>query len=183
MKFIVSGKNLEVTDSLKEKVITKLGKLDKFVNPGTEVHVTMSLRKENHREMHVVEITILFHGIFIRAEESSEDMYKSINKVIDVLEKQVKKNRTRLEKKIHEGGSLRFDSFNNKDEEQVGEDGDFQVVRSKRFATKPMDVDEAILQMNLLGHSFFVFYNAVSNKANVVYRRHNGNYGLIEPEF
>ena len=183
MKFIVTGKNLEVTDSLREKAITKLGKLDKFVNPGTEVHVTMSVRKENHKEMHVVEVTILFNGVFIRAEESSEDMYNSINKAINVLEKQVKRNRTRLEKKIHDGGSLRFDGLNNLNEETVGEEEDFKVVRSKRFDTKPMDVEEAILQMNLLGHSFFVFFNSESNQANVVYRRHNGNYGLIEPGY
>ena len=182
MKFIVTGKNMEVSESLKEKAITKLSKLDKFVNPGTEVHVTMSIRKENHKEMHVAEVTILFHGVFIRAEESSGDMYNSINKVIDVLEKQVKKNRTRLEKKIHSGGSLRFDSFQNESEEFVGED-DYKIVRSKKFTAKPMDVEEAILQMNMVGHSFFVFYNSETNKANVVYKRNNGNYGLIEPEY
>ncbi|MEI6132645.1 MAG: ribosome-associated translation inhibitor RaiA [Bacillota bacterium] len=181
MKFIVTGKNLVVTESLKEKAISKLSKLDKFVNPGTEVHVTMSIRKENHKEKHVAEVTILFHGVFIRAEESSDDMYNSINKVIDVLEKQVKKNRTRLERKIHDGGSLRFDGFNSDNTESVGED-DFSVVRSKKFSSKPMDVEEAILQLNLIGHSFFVFYNSETNKANVVYKRHDGNYGLIEPE-
>jgi len=182
MKFIVTGKNMEVSEALKEKAITKLSKLDKFVNPGTEVHVTMSIRKENHKEKHVVEVTILFHGVFIRAEESSDDMYGSINKVIDTIEKQVRKNRTRLEKKIHEGGSLRFDLIKEEPEEIVGEE-EFKVVRNKRFVARPMDIEEAILQMNLVGHEFFVFFNSESGTVNVVYKRHNGDYGLIEPEY
>jgi len=185
MKFIVKGKGMDVSDSLKEKVISKLGKLDKFINQGTEVHVTMSIRKGNHKELHIVEVTFLFHGVFIRSEESSEDMYTSINKVIETLERQIKKNRTRLEKKIHTGGSLRFEGLNaekNEAHEVVLEEEDFKVVRSKKFETKPMEVEEAILQMNLLGHAFFVFYNAESNKVNIVYKRHNGDYGLIEPE-
>ena len=183
MKFIVSGKNMEVTESLKSKVITKLSKLDKFVNSGTEVHVTMSVRKENHKEIHVVEVTIFLQGVIIRAEESSDDMYNSINKVIEVLEKQVMKHRTRLEKKMHSGGNLKFEDLDIESEEQIVEEEEFKVVRSKSFGIKPMDVEEAILQMNLLGHAFFVFYSAESNKVNVVYKRNNGNYGLIEPEY
>ncbi|MCX8129204.1 MAG: ribosome-associated translation inhibitor RaiA [Clostridia bacterium] len=176
MKFIVSGKNIEVTEALKEKVISKMGKLEKFFNPGTEVHVTMSVQKNRQ----ILEVTIPFNGVVLRAEEANDDMYASIDKVIDVLERQIRKNKTRLEKKLHETAFV-IDNFAIK--EDIAEEHEFKVVRSKRFAIKPMDVEEAVLQMNLLGHEFFVFSNADTNAVNVVYKRKDGNYGLIEPEF
>jgi putative sigma-54 modulation protein len=175
MKFIVSGKNFDVTESLKDRAVKKLGKLKKFFNEDTEVHVTMSVEKNRH----IVEVTIPFNGIVIRAEVVNDDMYASFDKVIDILERQIRRNKTRIEKKIHEGVPLP-DYFKGNAEEE--EEEEFKVVRSKRFAIKPMTVDEAILQMNLLGHEFFVFSNADTNKANVVYKRKDGNYGLIEPE-
>lgn len=179
MKFIVSGKNLEVTDALKERVSKKLGKLDKFFNPGTEAHVTMCVEKNRH----IAEVTIIFNGIVFRAEVSNDDMYASIDKAADILERQIRKNRTRLEKKLREN-AFKVEGLKG---EQVGgeveEERDFKVVRSKRFAIKPMTTEEAILQMNLLGHEFFVFTNAETRDANVVYKRKDGNYGLIEPEY
>lgn len=176
MKFIVSGKNIEVTEALKEKVIKKMGKLDKFFNPGTEVHVTMSVQKDRQ----IIEVTIPFNGVLLRAEEANDDMYASIDKVIDVLERQIRKNKTRLEKKLHEAA---FATTNFDITEDIAEEHEFKIVRSKRFAFKPMAVEEAILQMNLLGHEFFMFSNAETEKVNVVYKRKDGNYGLIEPEF
>src|SRR5690606_18943713 len=107
------------------------------------------------------------------------DMYASIDKSVDVLERQIRKNKTRLAKKLHEDA---FEPENFKVKEEIPEEEEFNVVRSKRFAIKPMDVEEAILQMNLLGHQFFVFSNADTNEVNVVYKRKDGNYGLIEPE-
>lgn len=176
MKFIVIGKNLEVTDALKEKVIKKMSKLEKFFAQGTEVHITMSVVKNKQ----IVEVTIPFHGVVLRAEASSDDMYASIDKVIDILERQVRRNKTRLARKIHDGApkSAFFESGAEADEEN-----EFKLVRSKKFAIKPMTTEEAILQMNLIGHEFFMFSNAETKEVNVVYKRKDGNYGLIEPEF
>lgn len=176
MKFIVSGKNFTVTPALKDRAIKKLGKLDKFFNEDTEVHVTMSVEKNRH----IVEVTIPFNGVMIRAEVMTDDMYPAFDKVIDILERQIKRYKTRIEKKIHETVPMPayFRDISEEDEEE-----EFKVVRSKKFPVKPMSVDEAILQMNLLGHTFFVFSNGDTKQVNVVYKRKDGNYGLIEPEF
>lgn len=178
MNFIVSGKNINVTEALRDRVVKKLGKLDKFFLPDTEAHVTLSVEKTRQ----IVEVTILFNGMILRAEVANDDMYASIDKAVDVLERQIRKNRTRLEKRLRQegfaAGSVKEDLAN-----EIDEENEFKVVRSKKFAIKPMDVEEAILQMNLLGHEFFVFSNADTKQVNVVYRRKDGNYGLIEPEF
>lgn len=178
MKFIVSGKNIEVTEALREKVIHKMKKLDKFFNPDTEAQVTMSVEKVRQ----IVEVTIPFNGIVLRAEVANEDMYASIDKAIDIIERQIRKNKTRLAKKLHEN-AFRDDDVKIGKDNEYNEENEFKVVRTKRFAIKPMAVEEAILQMNLLGHEFFMFSNGDTNQVNVVYRRKDGNYGLIEPEF
>ena len=176
MKIIINGKNIEVTDALREKVTKKIGKLDKFFSNETEAHVTLSVQ----RLRQIVEVTISFNGIVFRAEESNEDMYTSIDKTIDLLERQIRKNKTRLERRLHDND---FRIENVKFTEEIPEEKEFKIVRSKRFAIKPMDVEEAILQMNLLVHEFFMFHNAETDSVNVVYKRKDGNYGLIEPEF
>lgn len=176
MKIIINGKNIEITDALRERVTKKIGKLDKFFSNETEAHVTLSVQ----RLRQTVEVTIPFNGIVFRAEESNEDMYTSIDKTIDLLERQIRKNKTRLERRLHDN-EFRIENF--KFTEEVSEEKEFKIVRSKRFAIKPMDVEEAILQMNLLGHEFFMFHNADTDSVNVVYKRKDGNYGLIEPEF
>ncbi len=176
MKIVITGKNIDVTEGLKERVTKKINKLDKFFTGETEAHVTLSVQ----RNRQIVEVTIPFNGIVLRAEESNEDMYSSIDKTVDLLERQIRKNRTRLERRLHEN-DFRFDNVKFADE--VPEEKEFRIVRSKRFAVKPMDIEEAVLQMNLLGHEFFMFYNADTRQVNVVYKRKDGNYGLIEPEF
>ena len=176
MKIIITGKNIEITDALRDRVTKKIGKLDKFFDKDTEAHVTLSVQKMRQ----IVEVTIPFNGIVLRAEEYNDDMYASIDKTIDVLERQIRKNKTRLERKIY-NNEFRIDSHTFDDE--VIEEQEFNIVRSKKFAVKPMDVEEAILQMNLLGHAFFMFYNADTRQVNVVYKRKDGNYGLIEPEY
>ena len=176
MNYIISGKNIEVTQALKEKINKKLGKLDKFFSPQTEAHVTLSVQKNRH----IVEVTIPTNGITLRGEVASEDMYSSIDKVEDILERQIRKNKTRLAKRLH------VDTFKPEYFDSgvtVEEETEFPIVRTKRFAIKPMPVEEAILQMNLLGHEFYMFSNADTEKVNVVYKRKNGGYGLIEPEF
>ncbi|NMB96388.1 MAG: ribosome-associated translation inhibitor RaiA [Clostridiaceae bacterium] len=192
MNFIVSGKNIDITEALRNRVVKKLGKLDKFFNPDTDVYVTMSVEKSRH----IVEVTIPFNGVVLRAEEESDDMYASIDKVIDVLEGQIRRNKTRLKKKIYDGsiktgsvnglpktGAIKAEYFEQIENQDDEEEREFKVVKSKKFAIKPMSVDEAILQMNLLGHEFFVFSNAETDDVNVVYKRKDGNYGLIEPEY
>jgi len=176
MKIIITGKNFEVTEALKEKINKKFGKLDRYFSPNTETHVTMSVAKSRH----IFEVTVHLNGIVMRAEVENTDMYACIDKAVDILEGQVRKNKTRLEKKLHASA---FKSEDFKYDAAVEEEHEFKVLRTKRFAVKPMTIEEAILQMNLLGHEFFMFSNAKSKEVNVVYRRKDGNYGLIEPEF
>lgn len=177
MKIILSGKNLEITEALREQVNKKVSKLDRYFNEDTEAQVTMTV--ENYR--HIVEVTIPFNGIVIRAEEATDDMYASIDKVLDKLERQIHKYRTKLEKRI-KSGAFKYEkplfSFEASVEEKTP-----KVVKTKRFAVKPMSLEEAILQMELLDHDFFVFTNAKTDDVNVLYKRKDGNYGLIEPEF
>ncbi|HHW00168.1 MAG TPA: ribosome-associated translation inhibitor RaiA [Clostridiaceae bacterium] len=176
MKIKVSGKNMEVTDALKERAVKKLSKLNKFFDADTEANVTMSVEKNRH----IFEVTILFNGVLLRAEVENDDMYAAIDKSVDILERQIRRYKTRLAKKLREG-SLRIENY--AIQEEIEEEKEFKVVRSKKFSPKPMTVEEAILQMNLLGHEFFVFFNAETKDTNVVYKRKDGNYGLIEPEY
>lgn len=177
MKFIISGKNLTVTEALKDTAIKKLSKLEKFFEPNTEVHVTFCVEKKIRQ---IFEVTIHFHGVVLRAEESHEDMYTSIDKAIDVLERQIRKNKTKLEKKLKEDA---FKANNFIVKENIEEEHEFKIARTKKFAIKPMTVEEAVLQMNLIGHAFYMFSNADTDEVNVVYKRKNGDYGLIEPKF
>lgn len=177
MKISVTGKNIDVTDSLRDTVIRKIGKLDKYFNPDVEVQATLSVQKTHH----IIEVTIPFNGVILRGEESTDDMYTSIDKVVDKLERQIIKHRTRLERKV-KGNSLKtFEVLPSEAEDDEGYDP--HIVKTKKFAIKPMPVDEAVLQMDLLGHNFFVFLNADTDEVNVVYKRKDGKYGLIEPEF
>ncbi len=175
MKFIVSRKNPNVSDKVIEKAKKKIGKFEKFFRPETEAHLTFNIEKERC----ILEVTIHSKGTIIRAEESSEDMYASIDLAVEKLERQIRKHKTRLGKKIRQEAMV---PENYELDEQIEEDEDFKVVKTKRFPLKPMSLEEAILQMDLLGHSFFVFTNAETENVNVVYKRKDGKYGLIEPE-
>ncbi len=175
VKVIISGKHMEVTNALKDYVSKKIGKLEKYFKEIAEVQVTLSVEKERH----IVEVTILVNGIILRGEEETGDMYTSIDMVIDKLEKQIEKYKTKLYKKYRK--SFRFNDVEVANQKE--ENNEPKIVKTKRFAIKPMPVEEAVLQMDLLGHDFFVFTNAKTDEVNVVYRRKDGNYGLIEPEF
>lgn len=175
MKFVISRKNDLVSDSVIEKARKKIGKFEKFFPPETETHLTFSIEKDRC----IFEVTIITKGAIIRAEESTPDMYASIDLAVEKLERQIRKHKTRLGKRIRQEAMV---PENYEVNEPIEEDEDFNVVKTKRFPLKPMDVEEAILQMNLLGHNFFVFTNAETEKVNVVYRRKDGKYGLIEPE-
>lgn len=175
MAIIVRGKNIEITPSLKEYVEKRIGKITKYFSAVGEISVVLTVEKGRH----IVEVTVPVNGMLLRGEESTADMYTSIDLVIEKLEKQIEKYKTKLTKKLRANvfkGDLVKDVS-----EAVSED--FKIVKTKRFAVKPMNVEEAIMQMNLINHDFFVFSNADTEEVNVVYRRKDGNYGLIEPAF
>jgi len=177
MNIIVKGKNMSVTPALREYVEKRIGKFEKFFEGGLrEAVVTLVVERELHR----VEVTIPLNGYLLRGEEETTDMYTSIDNVVEKLERQVRKYKTRINKQIKNLSVLDLIPNNNKVVKE--EQAEPRIVRTKRFAVKPMAEEEAILQMELLGHSFFVFLNAETEEVNVIYKRKDGNYGLIEPE-
>lgn len=177
VRFDVRGKNLEVTEALREYVEKRLSKLEKFIEDIREAQVTLGVEGDSHK----VEVTIPLNGMILRGEEESKDMYSSIDMVVEKLEKQIDKYKTKLYKR-YRGAGLKKGLVS--EVEAAREEAEpSKIVKTKRFALKPMDVEEAIMQMDLLGHSFFVFYNAETEEVNVVYKRNDGNYGLIEPNF
>jgi len=186
MKIHVRGSNLEVTPALHDYVEKKIGRLEKFFNAPSvhDVHVTLSVVKDQHS----VEVTMPLNGFVLRAEEKSGDMYASIDLVSEKLERQIEKHKSKLAKRMKQDGiHTLFKEPGVETPAAVAtvdlEDLEDDVVRVKRFAVKPMPVDEAIMQMDLLGHDFFVFSNAETEEVNVVYKRKDGQYGLIEPTF
>lgn len=178
MRISIFGKNLEVTDYLRETAEKKAEKLNRYFPEDTEFQITLSVEKNSH----IAEVTVPYEGGVIRAEEATGDMYASLDSVLEKIEKQLHKHRNRLEKTFR-GGSFRFEepvysgAFDGDDDEEGP-----HIVRVKRFNIKPMDEEEAMLQLELTGHSFYVFENADTNQINVLYKRKDGNYGLIEPE-
>ena len=175
MRFTITGRNIEVTQGLREAVEDKLGKLDRFFAPATEAVVRLSVQKDIQK----IEVTIPVKGHIIRAEESSSDMYVSIDLVEEILERQLKKYKNKLIDKKQSAPSF-SEAFL---QEDASAEEEIQIVKSKKFAVKPMDPEEACVQMELLGHNFYVFLNADTEEVNVVYKRKGGTYGLIEPEF
>ncbi len=176
MKVTVIAKNIQLTNALKEAVEKKVSKLSKYFNSDVEAKATLSVQKNRQK----IEVTIPFNGVILRGEEVTEDMYKSIDLIEEKLERQIRKQKTKLARR-QSGDSLRFsaiESFNGDYEDEEG-----KIVKTKKFAIKPMNEDEALLQMELLGHSFFVFSNSETGDVNVLYKRKDGNYGLIEPEY
>lgn len=175
MKFIIVGRNIEVTPGLRAAVEEKIGKLDKYFNPDTEVHVTLSVEKDRQK----IEVTIPVKGSIIRSEQVSNDMYVSIDLVEEVIERQLRKYRTKLaSKKMNVADSFTPDFIDADDED----DEEVKIVRTKRFGMKPMYPEDACVQMELTGHDFFVFRNAETDEVNVVYKRKGNTFGLIEPE-
>lgn len=175
MRYTITGRNIEVTSGLRAAVEEKIGKLERYFNPDTEVIVTLSVQKDKQK----IEVTIPVKGNIIRAEESSSDMYVSIDLVEEIIERQIKKYKRKL---IDKKQSVQSFSELFLNEEYAGDD-EIAIVKTKRFAVKPMDPEEACVQMELLGHNFYVFLNAETEQVNVVYKRKGSTYGLIEPEF
>ncbi len=173
MKFVYSGKGIEVTDSLKARVEKKLGKLDRYFDREAEAIIRFRQQKGGRN---IAEITVSVKGLILRAEESSNDMYLSIDRAVDKLESQIRRYRTKM------GKHLRDTIEAPEEAAPVYEEASYDVVRTKRFAVKPMEVEDAITQMELLGHNFFLFRNAANDTMNVLYRRNDGSYGLLVPE-
>lgn len=174
MKFVIVGRNLEVTPGLRAAVEDKIGKLEKYFNPDTEAHVTLSVEKERQK----IEVTIPVKGSIIRSEQVSNDMYVSIDLVEEIIERQLKKYKNKLIDKKQSSPYFRQEFI----EKDYMDDEEVRILRSKKFDIKPMYPEDACVQMELLGHSFYVFCNAETDQVNVVYKRKGNTYGLIEPE-
>ena len=174
MRFTIRGKNIEVTEGLRSAVTEKLGKLEKYFTPETEIIVTLSVEKDRQK----IEVTIPVKGNIIRSEQVSNDMYVSIDLVEEVIERQLRKYKNKIVDKQQESTNFQK-AYLDKDYE---EDEEVKIIRTKKFDIKPMYPEDACVQMELLGHNFFVFCNAETDQVNVVYKRKGNTYGLIEPE-
>lgn len=174
MRYNIVGRNIDVTEGLRSAIQEKLGKLEKYFTPDTEVQVTLSVEKDRQK----IEVTIPVKGSIIRSEQVSNDMYVSIDLVEEIIERQLKRYKNKIVDKKH-GDTFFKQEFIDKEYEDNDE---VKIIRTKKFGIKPMYPEDACIQMELLGHNFFVFRNAETDEVSVVYKRKNNTYGLIEPE-
>ncbi len=165
---------MDISQSLHDRVDKKMSKLDKYFGADTEAHINMHVEKGRH----VMETTIVYDGITFRGEDSEDNMFKSIDMVVKKIEKQIRHHRSKLEKRL-KNGAFNEDFV----EESSMDDDEIKIVKSKKFLAKPIDLEEAALQMQQVGHNFFVFTNSDTEQINVLYKRNDGNLGLIEPEY
>ena len=175
MRITISGKNIDITDGLRQAVEDKLSKLERYFTPETDIVVTLSVEKERQK----IEVTIPVKGNIIRSEQVSNDMYVSIDLVEEVIERQLKKYKNKIVDQKQSAGNFQQESI----EKEIEDEEEIKIIRTKRFGMKPMYPEDACIQMELLGHNFFVFQNAETEEVNVVYKRKGNTYGLIEPEF
>lgn len=177
MKYIISGKNIEVTKALEEAILDKISKLDKFFSEQTEAQITLSVQKQRQ----ILEITIPFNGHILRAEVEDKNMYNIIDDAVAIIEKQITRFKNRLRDRHRNAQVPALSaSFMIADEDEEKDDL-IKIERTKKFPVKPMSAEEAVLQMEMLGHNFFVYLDADTEEVSVVYSRKNGSYGLIEP--
>ncbi|KIL42959.1 ribosome hibernation-promoting factor, HPF/YfiA family [Jeotgalibacillus campisalis] len=191
LNYNIRGENIEVTPAIREYVEKKINKLERYFNdtPDANVHVNLKVYNDKHTK---VEVTIPMPRLTLRAEERHEEMYAAIDLILDKLERQIRKHKTKVNRKFREKGNepeffaVTVDPENGIETLDTGhednDDQDMDIVRTKTFNLKPMDSEEAVLQMNMLGHSFYVYTDADSNGTNIVYKRKDGKYGLIETE-
>ncbi len=178
MKYNIIGRKVNLKDNFKERVYKKLGKFEKIYSDDAEATVTVTVEKNRQ----TVEVTIRDNGMMYRAESTALEMNDALDAVVDILGGQIRKNKTKLSKKMKPDSFEAYFADEDVDSDDELDDEDYAVVKTKTFSVKPLSVEEAILQMNLIGHEFFMFRNANSNEINVVYKRKNGTYGLLEPE-
>ena len=179
MKYNITGRNIEVTESIRAEIDEKIMKLERYFAPDVEAQVTLSIEKNRQK----VEITIPVKGDCIRAESESQDMYLSLDQAVRAIETQLKKYRKKIVQRYQKGGGEFASEFMNDFEDAAEDDSEIRIVKRKHFAFKPMDPEEACLQMDLMGHDFFVFTNSETDEVNVVYKRKGETYGIIEPEY
>ncbi|GEL76507.1 ribosome hibernation-promoting factor, HPF/YfiA family [Tenuibacillus multivorans] len=183
MMYNLRGENIEVTNAIREYVEKKIGKLERYFDtpPSSEVHVNLSVHNEEQR----IEVTIPMTDLLLRAEENHSDLYAATDLVVDKLERQIRKYKTKINRKFRQMGAPKHIFAEMEKEvatiDKEDETDEINIVKKKRFDLKPMDEEEAVLQMDMLGHNFFVFENAETGDTNVVYKRNDGKYGLIEP--
>ncbi|HEX5565207.1 MAG TPA: ribosome-associated translation inhibitor RaiA [Sporosarcina sp.] len=187
LDFNIRGENIEVTPAIRDYVMKKIDKLDRYFTEGANATAHVNMKVYNDKQTKV-EVTIPMKNLKLRAEERHNDLYAAIDLITDKLERQIRKYKTKVNRKFREreGVAAFFASVNN-DSNQSSvateeSEGEFDIVRTKQFDLKPMDQEEAILQMNMLGHNFFIFTDAESNGTNIVYKRKDGKYGLIETQ-
>ena len=175
--FTIRGKNVEITPAIREYVEKRIGKVTKYFDEVGEISVLLTVSKDRH----MVEVTVPVQGVLLRGEEATVDMYTSIDLVIEKLERQIHKHKTKIQRRFKRG-SLKTEAFAAIPQASVEEDDEYPVVKKKKFTVRPMDVQEAIMQMNLLNHDFVVYRDAETDEVCVVYRRSDNKYGLIESE-
>ncbi|MBQ6036814.1 MAG: ribosome-associated translation inhibitor RaiA [Lachnospiraceae bacterium] len=178
MKYVFNGRNYSITDDVRSYAEKKFGKFDNYFTENTEIHITLSKTRGEEK----AEITIPMKGTTVRAEQSSNDMFTAIDLLQEIVERQLRRNRKKLIDRKQNAPSLSSYFAEFEDDEDVEEDT-IRIVKSKRFALKPMDPEEACFQMDMSNHNFYVFYNSETDQVNVVYKRRDGDYGLIEPEY
>ncbi len=176
MKIKISGKNMEVSQYLRDTVDKKASKMERYFKPETEMHVTLSIQKARN----IAEITLAMDGVVLRAEEATGDMYSSIEVALRKLERQIRKHRTKLEKRLHEQAYVQDVVFDQGGTDFADEE-EPQIVKTKKFAVRPMEVEDASIQMEMLGHDFFVYRNPHTSEINIMYKRADGDLGVIEP--
>lgn len=181
-RFVVTGKNIEVTPALRQYAEKRIGKIRKYF-PG-DIPMSIEVVLSIERESQIAEVTAHVQSLVLRAESRTDDMYASIDACVDRLERQIRRHKTRLQKRFQGSPKLGELSARQEAAGAVAEDGELpKIVRRKQFPLKPMTVEEALMQMDLLGHDFYVFANAATDQVNVLYRRKDGNVGLLEPEY
>lgn len=178
-RYNVRGENIEVTQAIRDYVEKKIGKLEKYFTnvPESTAHVNLKVYSDKTAK---VEVTIPLPYLVLRAEETSPDLYGSIDLVVDKLERQIRKYKTKINRKSRETALDKAVIFEANEEVETNNEPDLEIVRTKRLSLKPMDSEEAVLQMNMLGHNFFIFEDAETNGTSIVYKRKDGKYGLIE---
>ncbi len=174
MEIIIRGDKLQVTDSMKQYIEEKVGKLEKYLNDSEQVRANVVIRVRNYDQ--IVEITIPLKSVILRSEEKQEDFYAAVDKTIDKLERQIRKNKTKLSRHNRAYDEIVLSEIPEEEEEKE------EIIKRKKISVKPMDEEEAILQMELLGHEFYMFIDSDTNKPSVVYKRKNGGYGVISSE-
>lgn len=182
INFNIRGENIEVTPAIREYVETKIEKIERYFGDDFEAKANVNLKIYNDKQTKV-EVTIPLKNVTLRAEERHNDMYAAVDLIVDKLERQIRKHKTKVNRKFREreGTGVFFANGVGTDTPNTDEE-EFTVVRTKQFSLKPMDQEEAILQMNLLGHDFYIFTDADTNGTNIVYKRKDGKYGLIETQ-